>query len=171
MAASILAGRIPIQNSCRRNDRDLAIAHIRPPRRRDVVTISEFKATPHIADAPAGICHLFVHDLVLPCRIGVHQHEREADQPVRINVDLAVRESGGLTNDKLANVVCYEDLIDGIRSVVGGDHVNLVETLAENIAALCLKKERVVGARIRIEKINIFPEAGGVGIEIERTRE
>ena len=74
-----------------------------------------------IADAPAAIRHVFVRDLVLHCSIGVHQHEHEALQRIRVNLDLAVREGEtiGQLDDELANVVCYEKLTKGVQ--LGGD--------------------------------------------------
>jgi len=43
-----------------------------------------------------------------------------------------------------------------------------VETLAERIAALCLDDARVRSVRIRVEKLDVFPDATSVGVEIER---
>jgi dihydroneopterin aldolase len=124
----------------------------------------------NIADARASLRHVFVRDLVLECSIGVHQFEREDTQRVRINLDLAVREgeTNGQLNDDLANVVCYEKLTTGVRELVARDHVNLVETLAEDVAAMCLTDIRVRSARIRIEKLDILEDAVSVGVEIER---
>jgi len=124
----------------------------------------------NIADARASIRHVFVRDLELDCSIGVHQHEREALQKVRINLDLAVREGemNGRLDDDLGNVVCYEKLTNGVRSIVNNGHVNLVETLAEDIASMCLADERVRSARIRVEKLEIMADAASVGVEIER---
>ena len=124
----------------------------------------------HIADARNAVRHVFIHDMVLPCSIGVYSHEREAPQRVRINLDLAVRESSSAINDSLANVVCYEDVADGIRAIVGRGHVNLVETLAEDIATLCLEDIRILSVRVRIEKLDVFEDTQGVGVEIERVR-
>ncbi|NQU58298.1 MAG: dihydroneopterin aldolase [Rhodospirillales bacterium] len=124
----------------------------------------------NIADARAALRHVFVRDFVLQCSIGVHQFEREATQRVRINLDLAVREAdtSGQLNDDLANVVCYEELTKGVRELVARDHVNLVETLAEDVASMCLNDTRVRSARIRIEKLDILEDAVSVGVEIER---
>ena len=124
----------------------------------------------NIADARAAIRHVFVRDLVLECSIGVHQYEREALQRVRINLDLAVREgeTRGNLDDDLSNVVCYEELTKGVREIVSKDHVNLVETLAEDVAAMCLTDNRVRSARVRIEKLDIVKDAVSVGVEIER---
>ena len=120
-----------------------------------------------IADAVQGMRHVFVRDLVLITRIGVHAHEREAPQRVRINLDLAVQE--GALEDRLENVVCYEALLQRVRGVLQEGHVNLVETLAERIAVLCLQDTRVRSARVRVEKLDIFPDVGSVGVEIERS--
>jgi dihydroneopterin aldolase len=123
-----------------------------------------------IADAPAAIRHVFVRDLVLHCSIGVHQHEHEALQRIRVNLDLAVREGEtiGQLDDELANVVCYEKLTTGVRALVLREHVNLVETLAEDIAVMCLGDDRVRSARVRVEKLDILEDAESVGVEIER---
>ncbi len=120
-----------------------------------------------IADAGTAIRHVFVRDLVLSCSIGVHAFEKDGPQRVRVNLDLAVRE-GSEIGDDLANVVCYEGIVTGIRGIVAEGHVNLVETLAERIAAMCLEERRVRTARVRVEKLDVFADATSVGVEIER---
>lgn len=121
-----------------------------------------------IADAGRAVRHVFIRDLVLRGSIGVHPHEKGAPQPVRINLDLAVTESRAPFDDSLAHVVCYEHIANGVRAIVADGHVNLVETLAERIAALCLQDPRVRTARVRIEKLEVFDDATSVGVEIER---
>ena len=123
-----------------------------------------------IADARAAIRHVFVRNLILNCSIGIHQHERLAVQRIRVNLDLAVREgeTNGQLDDELANVVCYEDLTKGLRALASREHVNLVETLAEDVATMCLGDDRVRSARVRIEKLDIVNDAESVGVEIER---
>ncbi|MDO8606493.1 MAG: dihydroneopterin aldolase [Phaeospirillum sp.] len=112
---------------------------------------------------------ILVRDLVLKCSIGIHAHELLAPQRVRINVDMAVLEQAGPLCDDIANVVSYEDVISGIKTMLADGHINLVETLAEKIAELCLSDGRVETARIRVEKLDVYAEAASVGIEIERS--
>lgn len=121
--------------------------------------------------AQSGFYRMFVRDLVVSCRIGVHPHEREAAQRVRINVDLTVEDSGADTGDDISAVVSYEDVIFGVHKITAGGHINLVETLAESIAGLCLADPRVKAVRVRVEKLDVFPEADSVGVEIERSRD
>ncbi|MGB0681604.1 MAG: dihydroneopterin aldolase [Magnetovibrionaceae bacterium] len=123
-----------------------------------------------IASARNRIRHVFVRDLVLDASIGVHAHEKDGNQRVRFNVDLAVAEDTGLLNDDLRNVVDYEVIVDGIRAILGRGHINLVETLAEEVAEMCLGDERVGSVRVRVEKLDIFENAESVGVEIERHR-
>ncbi len=113
---------------------------------------------------------IVVRDLLLMCSIGVHEHERLAPQRVRINVDMAVVDHAGPLGDDIANVVSYEDIITGIKRVIAAGHINLVETLADRIAELCLADHRVASARVRVEKLDVYAEAASVGIEIERRR-
>jgi len=130
-----------------------------------------------IADAALGVRHVFVHDLVLEARIGVYADEQGRTQRVRINVDLGVVDEGSrplsrvaVGRDDLARVVDYSVIVDGVRAIVAAGHVQLVETLAERIAESCLADERILTARIRVEKLDIYPDAAGVGVEIERRR-
>ena len=48
--------------------------------------------------------------------------------------------------------------------------INLVETLAERIAERCLEDHRILDAKVRVEKLDVMPEASAVGVEIERHR-
>ena len=132
--------------------------------------------SPRIADAAQGVRHVFVHDLMLDAAIGVDPGEHGHTQRVRINVDLAVADPGALPGaapvgaDDLARVVDYSAIVRAVRSIVAAGHIRLVETLAERIAAACFTDERIITARIRVEKLDIYPEAGGVGVEVERHR-
>ena len=123
-----------------------------------------------LADAENGVRHVFVRDLVVQAEIGVHRHEKRRRQPVRINIDLTVKESTQPLDDRVGNVVDYETLVEGVRAVIEAGHINLVETLAEQIAGLALFDNRVLSARVRVEKLQVMKDAESVGVEIERRR-
>jgi len=128
-----------------------------------------------IASAARAIRHVFIRDMVLPASIGVHAHEHHAVQRVRINVDLGVEDDGvrGLSRPRvvredLSRVVDYGAVADTVRAIVAAGHIVLVETLAERIAESCLADPRVLVARVRVEKLDVFPDAASAGVAIER---
>ncbi len=121
-------------------------------------------------DKRTGHYRIRITDLVLPASIGVYDREKQAPQRVRINVELTVADHGRPRNDDIANVVSYEDIVDGIRTILERGHINLVETLAEDIAALCLDDRRVAQARVAVDKLDVEVDAAAVGVEIERAR-
>lgn len=133
---------------------------------------------PRIADAVRGLRHVFLRDMVLMASIGVYPSEHDAPQRVRVNLDLAVEDEGaraslsraGVGRDDLSRVVDYQVLADDVRRIVGGGHVQLVETLAERIAEAALADARVVAARVRVEKLDVFADVASAGVEIERRR-
>ena len=113
---------------------------------------------------------VIIRNLVLPARVGVYRHEKSAPQQVRINIELTTEDSPQPLNDEIRNVVNYEEVVLSVKEVLAQGHINLVETLADVIAELCLSDSRVAGVRIGIEKLHAIPEAESVGIEIERFR-
>jgi dihydroneopterin aldolase len=123
-----------------------------------------------IADAARGMRHVFVRDLILPAAIGVWAHEKGKAQRLRVNLDLGVVE-GADPQDRLDSVVCYDRITTAVRELVSAEHVHLLETLAERIAALALDDPRVAIARIRLEKLDVYADAASAGIEIERRRD
>jgi dihydroneopterin aldolase len=130
-----------------------------------------------IADAARGFRHIFIRDLVLQASIGVYPSEHQAPQRIRVNLDLGVVDEGaGLVSkaaigrDDLARVVDYEAVANIAREIVSSGHVQLVETLAERIAAAIMTDQRIRLVRVRVEKLDVFPDAGSAGVEIERRR-
>ncbi|MBL8629990.1 MAG: dihydroneopterin aldolase [Rhodospirillaceae bacterium] len=121
-----------------------------------------------IADAGEGIRHVFVRDLLLTCIIGVHAHEKRGPQRVRVNLDVGVYESQTPHGDQLENVLCYEELVVRIRAIVADGTINLIETLAERVAEICLQSPLARSARVRVEKLDVFSDTASVGVEIER---
>jgi dihydroneopterin aldolase len=113
---------------------------------------------------------VFVRDLEIVASVGVYEHEKRYEQRIFISTDLAVHDAYDGVSDRLEDVLDYSALVDGIARLVQSDHVNLIETLAERIAAHCLGDARVESVRVRIEKPDAMPLCRSVGIEIERRR-
>jgi len=118
--------------------------------------MSEYPTSPDV---------IFVRDLVLPCSIGLHAEEHNGKQRVRFSVDIAV--AHGATRDRRGPVVDYDAIIAAIQEVIDEGHINLMETLAERVAAACLDLGSARRVRVRVEKLDRVPGAA-LGVEITR---
>ena len=120
---------------------------------------------PDPAEAGLGTDKIFVRDFVVPVQIGAYSFEHGKSQKVRFDVTADVLRVTRNPED-MRHVVSYDLIMDGIRAIVAQGHVELAETLAEQVAALVLENPRVTRVVVRAEKLELGP--GGVGVEIER---
>jgi dihydroneopterin aldolase len=148
------------------------------PRRTDVARASEPRhilnrediTRSTLVDVPRRTRLVFMRDLEIVASVGVFEHEKRYEQPIVVSIDLVVSDTYDGVSDRLANVLDYSKVVDGISRLVQREHVNLIETLAERIATHCLTDGRVESVRVRIEKPEVMPACRSVGIEIERRR-
>jgi dihydroneopterin aldolase len=117
-------------------------------------------------DAPYD--RVFVHDLVLDAEIGVYSHEKGVTQRARFSVDIEVAPSDEAVDDEISRVLDYDTIISTIKAILAEGHINLVETLADEIATRCLAHPRAAMVRVKIEKLD--KEPGAVGVEIVRRK-
>jgi dihydroneopterin aldolase len=113
---------------------------------------------------------IFVSNYVREMELGAFPGERGTTQRVRFDVALEVAREETPLEDRPARVVSYDDLVDAIETVATGPRANLVETLAERLAELCLVDPRARRVHLRIEKLDRLPGGAGLGVEIVRAR-
>ena len=103
---------------------------------------------------------------------GVFDHERRDGQRFIIDLTLAVDIRLAATSDDLRDTVDYGTLVADVAGAVGRDPVDLIETLAERIAAVCLGDRRVEWARVTVHKPDapIENPFGDVQLTITRRR-
>ena len=81
---------------------------------------------------------------------GVYDFERARDQRFSADIIMWV-ETAGATDD-IAATVSYADIADEAMAVLTGNAVDLIETLAETIAARVMSHEGVVGTEVTVHK-------------------
>jgi len=118
-------------------------------------------------DADGEVDRVFVRDFVVPAQIGAYDFERDGQQRVVFEVEVLVRRAGAQADD-MRSIFSYDVILDAIRLVVGGGHVDFIETLAEEVAAILLKHARVRSVRVNVRKLDVIK--GVVGVEILRER-
>jgi dihydroneopterin aldolase len=149
--------------------RDARSAKVEPVERgkADLRLLAAYGYSADAAKDSGDADRVFVHDLVLPVRIGAYVHEHAAAQNVRFSVEAEIARSSQPAQD-MRDVLSYDVMTDGIRLIATDGHTALVETLAERIAAFVLGFPRVQQVTVKIEKLDIGP--GRVGVEIRRQR-
>lgn len=86
---------------------------------------------------------------------GVYAFERERGQLFAVDAVLEVDTSAAAAADDLRLTVNYAELAQQLRAVLDGEPVNLLETLAQRLADVCLANELVDAVEITVHK----PEA------------
>jgi dihydroneopterin aldolase len=85
-------------------------------------------------------------------RHGCLPAERELGQEFVIDVALGLDARPAAEDDDLLRTVDYGALADRLVAVVEGEPVNLIETLAERLAALCLDPPQVEEVEVTVHK-------------------
>jgi dihydroneopterin aldolase len=85
-------------------------------------------------------------------RHGVLAHERRDGQVFVVDVALDVDTRPAAASDDLADTVDYSTLATRLAGVVGGEPVDLIETLAQRLADVCLADPRVTSAVVSVHK-------------------
>ena len=120
----------------------------------------------------ADYLRVVLKDVVVEARCGLHPWERFPERPnrLRISVDLFLRLPPGRL-DPAKNFVDYDSLRDFLRSFPSRPHVDLLETLVDDIVGKCFEDPRIAACRVSVLKPDIFNETDAAGIEVFRTRE
>ena len=85
-------------------------------------------------------------------RHGVFDFERRDGQDFVVDVELELDLAAAAASDELVDTVHYGELAEALAAVVGGEPVNLLETLADRLAAACLADRRVSAATVTVHK-------------------
>jgi dihydroneopterin aldolase len=113
-----------------------------------------------------------VRGLVVETFIGVHDFERLAPQRVRFDVDVVTIDDYAEVVRATGAYVSYADIVEYVEArAASGEHIELVETWADDIAAFAMQNELAVRVVVSVQKLDIFDNAEGVGIVVERRRE
>ena len=112
---------------------------------------------------------IFMRDFRLQVSIGIHDFERNGPQTVVVNVDLLLGPADKAHGDRIAKVLNYDTVHDGIVALAKSRHFNLQETLVDAILELCLTQPGVIEARVSTEKPDVYVDCR-VGYEAVRRR-
>lgn len=114
---------------------------------------------------------LFLKAFEINMNIGVHDFEKQGEQRVIVNIDLYVPLQSNTPNkDELSEVVDYDFMRQTIADIIAPGHIQLQETLCDEIVKRMLAHPLVFATRVSTEKPDVYPDCEGVGVEVFRSK-
>jgi len=114
---------------------------------------------------------IFLRDMEIQAHIGVHDSEQGHAQNVLVNITLYMGPGERPQRDSIAEVFNYDQVHSAVHKLVDGRHINLQETLVEEIADMCFGFDAVFAVRVSSEKTDVYDDCAGVGCEAVRLRD
>lgn len=111
---------------------------------------------------------VFIKGLSIQTTIGFFEWEKEIKQTLVIDLEMAWNTAHAAENDELARTLDYADISEKIALFANQNPVDLIETLAERLAAFLIESYHIPWLRLKIGKPNAVHNAVTVGVEIER---
>ncbi len=113
---------------------------------------------------------ILIKDLLVKGVIGINDWEREIEQDILINITLDFDLKKSSKSDNIKDTLNYKTLTKMIIKYVEDSSHYLVETLATEIARICLLNFDPSKVKVRVEKPGALRFAKSVGVEIERSK-
>lgn len=104
------------------------------------------------------------------CIIGELPEERNREQRLMVNVDLACDCSAAGASDSIRDTIDYAEMSHTIRRALREAKCRLIERAAEEVAAVCLREPRVASVRVSVEKSGAVVGLASAVVTIERSR-
>ena len=111
---------------------------------------------------------IFLRDLRVETVIGIWDWERKIRQTVAIDLEMSTDIRRAAASDSVADTLNYKSVAKRVQAFVAASSFQLVETLAEKIAAVVLDEFTVTWVRVSVNKPGAIRGAQDVGVRIER---
>lgn len=111
---------------------------------------------------------VFIRDLRLDVVIGVFDWERQVQQKISIDLEMATDNTIPAKSDALEDTLDYKAITQRIRELAEQNQPQLVETLIEIIANTIIEEFQIPWLRLTIAKPGAVRGSAAVGVTIER---
>ena len=111
---------------------------------------------------------VFISELRVDTVIGVYDWERDIRQTVVLDLELASDNARAAQSDSIEDALDYAAISARIQAFIEGSQFQLIETMAEQVAALLRTEFAISWLRLRLSKPGAVAAAREVGVQIER---
>jgi dihydroneopterin aldolase len=110
---------------------------------------------------------LFLRNYEVPVKIGVDDIEKKGAQRLLVNIDLYIPLALSTpSRDQLDEVIDYNFMRETLVKRAEQGHINLQETLCDEVAHLLLAHPSVRAVRVSTEKPDVYADCESVGVEV-----
>ena len=112
-----------------------------------------------------------VKSLQIDCIVGIFEHERSTPQRVVMDIEFDYDFAAAARSEAIGDAVDYAAAAESIAGLVQQRQFQLIETMAEEVAAMLLAtRSQVQAVRLEIRKPAAVPAAACSFVRVERTR-
>ena len=111
---------------------------------------------------------VFLHEMKIDAVIGIWEWERKIRQTVVLDLEMSADVSKAAASDSIDDALNYKSVAKRLQQFVADSEFQLVETLAEKIAAIVIDEFGVSWVRVKLNKPGAIRGARDVGVVIER---
>lgn len=111
---------------------------------------------------------VIIRDLRIETIVGLYSWERVARQVLWLDIDLATCIRQAAMDEDLTHTIDYSAVCEAVNRMVQAEEFQLIETLAENVAAMIQQTFGVTWVKLAVYKVDVLTHVRRVGIEIER---
>jgi len=113
---------------------------------------------------------VYIRDLRIDAVIGIYEWEQRIRQQISVNIEMGWDNRKAAQSDDIKDTLNYKAAANLVKELVDKSEVQLVEALAENIAALLLEEMNIPWIKVSLGKPMAVTDSQEVGVTIERTR-
>lgn len=113
---------------------------------------------------------IFLRDMRVETVVGIWEWERKIRQTVSIDLEMGADIAKAATSDSIEDTLNYKDVAKRVQQFVSESDFQLVETMAEKIAALVLTEFELPWIDVSVKKPGAIRGARDVGVRIRRHR-
>jgi 7,8-dihydroneopterin aldolase/epimerase/oxygenase len=110
----------------------------------------------------------YIRGLKIDTVIGIYDWEREIKQTVSLDLDMGCDIKRASATEDLQYTLDYEAISNCLIDFVEGSAFQLIETMAEQGAALVMARFNIPWIRFKVSKPGAITAADDVGVIIER---
>ncbi len=111
---------------------------------------------------------VFINDLRIETIIGIYDWERKVKQTISLDLEMGTDIRQAAATDAIDDTLNYKAVAKRLIAFVEASEYQLVETLAEKIAAIVLSEFTVPWLKLTVHKPGAVRGSRDVGVIIER---